>query len=91
MTFAPSPLRLPGRPECPSCGSVLDGFAAANGDEFAVPAEGDPTVCAYCATVLVFTPAGTWRLATGAEVDDLAGDPAFVDALGLVYERLGIQ
>lgn len=45
--------RLPGDPRCPACGTLIDGFTSAALDD-ATPTPGCPTVCVYCASLLVF-------------------------------------
>lgn len=50
--------------KCPHCGKVLSGATAAVEDPLdAIPVEGQPSVCAYCHTVLLITSAG-YELAT---------------------------
>lgn len=53
MPLGPERGRLPGDPRCPACGALLDGFTSVALDG-ATPTPGSPTVCAYCATLLVY-------------------------------------
>lgn len=41
---------------CPACGKMLDSWTGAHlgSNEPPTPEPGDPTVCGYCATILVF-------------------------------------
>jgi hypothetical protein len=41
---------VPGRPTCPGCGRVLDGFTCVNGSRAMQP--GDYSVCGYCCAPL---------------------------------------
>jgi len=42
--------KIPGRPQCPKCRRVLDGFTGVNNDARIEP--GDYCVCAYCGAPL---------------------------------------
>lgn len=59
--------RIPGRPRCPACLTLLDGFTSVRLDG-AVPKPGDPTVCMYCASLLVFGDRLQFRFPTDAEL-----------------------
>ena len=54
-------------PRCPVCATVLDGATGVGHDER--PDPGDPTVCLYCATALVFTADGLTVMPDG-HLDD---------------------
>jgi hypothetical protein len=41
---------IDGKPRCPTCERILDGFTAINGDRD--PEPGDFSICLYCATPL---------------------------------------
>ena len=45
--------RLKGKPRCPSCDTIIDGFASARHPD-AKPKNGDVSICATCGQLLVF-------------------------------------
>lgn len=58
---------------CPACGVRLD--ASLNTTDVGRPNVGDVSVCAYCATLLVFGDGLTLRYPTDDELTELARDP----------------
>lgn len=59
--------RLKTRPECPTCQSVLDGFASVNHEHS--PKTGDITICIHCAEVLTFDRVLELKKATQEEIE----------------------
>ena len=74
---------------CPYCGEELNAATDTDGD--ARPSEGDVSLCAYCAGLLVFDAEGKLRLPTDAELVELRRDPAVVWArqnlLAWIHQR----
>jgi hypothetical protein len=54
---------------CPYCGSTLDAFTGVTGAD--LPDPGDPTLCGYCAGILVFNADLTTREPTEDELADV--------------------
>jgi hypothetical protein len=73
---------------CPKCGKLLDGWAeTGHGD---APSEGDPTVCVYCAEVLLFDADLRPRLPTQAEYVELMTDRDVQQAVAMARKmKLG--
>jgi hypothetical protein len=82
--------RLPGEPRCPACGAILDGATSVDLDG-AMPRPGDVSICAYCASLLVYSDELHPRFPTDAELVDITADPgvrrAQAAALAFIAER----
>ena len=72
---------------CPACSTRLD--ASMNTTDRGGPDVGDVSICAYCATLLVFGPGLTLRYPTDAELVALAADPAVGRARSAVLAVIG--
>jgi hypothetical protein len=59
--------------QCPECGHVLDAAEAVDDPEVR-PSPGDLSICIKCSAILIFTEDMSIRLATDAELDELAED-----------------
>ena len=72
--------------ECPSCHTRMDGALNATGPE--APEAGDPTICGYCAEIMVFTADPDTglglRSATSEEIVQFLYIPAFTAARNAV-------
>lgn len=77
--------RLLGEPRCPACGTLLDAAMSAALDD-ARPTPGDVTVCAYCASLLVFGDGLHPRFPTDAELTEVALLPEVQHARSVVLE-----
>jgi hypothetical protein len=64
--------RLAGRPTCPSCGTVLDGFTGIGNEH--VPQDGDVSFCVYCGQPLVVS-GEQWAKLYGKELVEALRDP----------------
>ena len=65
---------------CPTCNHKLD--AASNPEDDRPPAPGDATICIKCATVLIYLPDMSLRLATQEEINLCGRDmPQIVRAI----------
>lgn len=79
---------------CPACGYRIDRATGIRGS-FS-PKQGDFSICFKCAELLVFNQDLTIRLATEAEINDLAGkqpkDWALIQkARGIITKKLNAQ
>lgn len=57
---------IDGKPPCPTCGRILDGFTNINGDRAIQP--GDFSICGYCAAPLMWDGFAYSRLSGSALV-----------------------
>lgn len=71
---------------CPRCDATLDGHLALDGDD-AGPTPGDITVCAYCATAMIFGEDHKLRPVTPAVWDELS----IADQFNVAQMRLRVQ
>lgn len=72
---------------CPFCGAVLDAASGVRSTHDG-PTAGDITVCAYCATILVFDDALDLRLPTASESAGFASDPDLIRAVKAITARI---
>ena len=73
--------------ECPHCGERMNGLAGPAGS----PAEGDVTLCVYCANISLFTEQLTLRKATPEEVGALLRNPDIMQAVDALQHLRGMD
>lgn len=69
---------------CPYCGAEIDGYTGVTGDE--IPDPGDPSVCVYCAGLLVFDLDRLPREPREDELPALLADPTVMTMQRAVRE-----
>jgi hypothetical protein len=65
--------RLAGRPKCPTCETVIDGFSGV-GNDAPAPKDGDVSFCAYCGQSLEAR-GEQWVKLEGADLAEALTDP----------------